>query len=491
MNLHYEIIFDKINIIENIQEYNIQTGGYDDMTQNQIINLWQNPDYNEKFINFYSLVSKYLRGIKFEVKDEWLIGLKLDSKRDFDNFMIYYINKLTNIIYKNVSVKKRIFYRGEHRKNFNYQKGDILFYSTFQSVSDSISTAFKFAETDNKDIKLLFVIEIPVGFHYKSLSTQLKTYDYKEKLIYLIDEKEYIVMPNTYYVIVDKFQIYNNVNVIKIRLYHQEYHQIIDSELYKEDKIFPQPDKFKNFNSGELNKFVRKSIKYQKMINILKSMKDYKIGKYFYYEMNDYNNLNMFNLDMSKINLIVEQINESNIKTKAEEIKKLGLGYYDSQIKNVSKYKTSIERINILLNTEFKTINNLVVYGGFYNVDTLFKKPEFIEYIKNKKINEEFEYKNILITHLEADKFLYGDIYNNDYPYKKVKKGNNTKLMYYKYLVKFYLSNVKICVSSTHDFEYKNNIILIPNYRMKIIEKNNKVNNFDLPYVEYKINLFS
>lgn len=491
MNLHYEIIFDKINIIEKIEEYNIQMGGYNELTQSEIINLWQNPDYNEKFINFYLLVNKYLRGMTLEVKDEWLIGLKLNSKKDFNDFMIYYINKLTNIIYKNVSVEKKIFYRGEHRKNFNYQIGDTLFYSTFQSVSTSISTAFKFGEIDNRDVKLLFIINIPEGFHYKSLTTRLKTYNYKEKITYLIDEKEYIVMPNTYYVIVDKFKIYNNVNVIKIRLYRQEYHQIINSELYREDNKLPKPEKMLNFNSPELNKFIKKSVRYQKMINKFNSMKSYQIGKYFYCEMNDYNNSNMFNLDMSVINKIVEEIDESNIKNKAEEIKKLGLGYYDYQIKNISKYKKRIERINILLNTQFKIINNLIVYAGFYNINTLFKKPEFIEYIKNKKINEEFEYKNILITHLEADKFLYKDIYNNDYPYKKLKKGNNTKLMYYKYLVKFYLSSVKICVSSTHDFEYKNNIILIPNYRMKIIEKNCKINNFDLSYIEYKIILFS
>jgi hypothetical protein len=489
MNSHYEIIFDKINIIEKIQEYNIQTGGYDEMPQNQIINLWQNPDYNEQFINFYSLVNKYLRRIEITIKDEWLVGLKLNSKKDFYDFMIYYINKLTNIIYKNISIKTEIFYRGEYRKSFNYKKGDVLFYSTFQSVTKSISTAFKFAQSTPPDIKILFVIEIPKGFHYKILSTRLKTYDYKQKITYMTDEKEYIVMPNTYYIIVDKFQIYNNVNVIKINLYHQEYYQIENEELYKPKIENQNSYKIKNFNCGELNKFIKKNVKYQKMILILNSMPDYKINKLFYKELNDYNNSNIFNLDMSLINQLITYTNESNIKNNAEEIKVLGLGYYDYQLKNVSKYKKRILRVNILLNTDFKIIKNLTVYAGYYNINDSFKNPDFIEWIKNKKINEEFDYSQILITHLVADKFLYNDIYNGDYPHQKIKKINNTKIMYYKYVVKFYLTNIKICICSTHNFEKDNNIILIPNYKMKIIEKNKKLNKFDLSYIEYKIHL--
>lgn len=491
MNTRYKIIFDKVNIIENIQDYNVQTGGFEEMAQNQIINLWQNPDYNEKFINFYSLVNKYLRGIEFKIKKDWLSALKLNSEIDFYNFMIYYINKLTNVIYKNVSDKKIIFYRGEHRKNFNYLVGDTLFYSTFQSVSESISTAFQFAETDNSDVKLLFVIEIPEGSHYKVLTTKLKIYDYKEKITYLIDEKEYLVMPNSYYVIVDKFPMYNNVNVVKLRLYYQKYHQIVNKELYRDETIYPKAKQFNNFNCGELNNFIKKSVKYQKMISGLKTMKDYQIGKYFYHELTNSNNSNMFNLDIGEINKIVNQMNESNIKDKAEEIKKLGLGYYDDQIKKVSYYKKKILRINIILNTEFKQIDNLIVYGGFYNLDPFFKKPEFIDFIKNKKINEEFEYKQILITNLESDGFLYNDIYNMDYPHKKINKGNNTKLTYYKYIIKFYLSNVKICICSTHYFKNKNDIILIPNYKMTITEINKKINRFELPYIEYKINLCS
>jgi hypothetical protein len=489
MDSHYKIIFDKINIIEKIEEYNVQTGGYEEMAQNQIINLWQNPDYNEKFLNFYSLVNKYLRGIELEIKSEWLSILKLNSKRDFYDFMVYYVNRLTNIIYKNVSDEKKVFYRGEHRKSFNYRIGDTLFYPSFQSVSSSLSTALKFAESDNSDVKLLFVIEIPRDSHYKVLTTKLKTHDYKKKITYLIDESEYIVMSNSYYVIVDKFPMYNNVNIIKMRLYHQEYYQITNNELYKEEVIYPTVSNLKNFNSQELNKFIKKSEKYQKMINVLNNMKSYQIGRAFYYEMTDSNNSSIFNLDVGAINKIVEQINNLNIGDKAEEIKTLGLGYYDYQIENILKYKKRIQRINLIVNTEFKPIDKMVVYGGFNNWNREFKKPEFVEFIKNKKINEEFEYDKILITRLEPDGFLYEDIYNMDYPHKKIQKGTSTKLIYYKYVVKFYLSNIKICICSTHDFEDKNNVILIPNFKMKIIERNEKINRFKLPYIEFKINL--
>jgi len=488
MNTQCEIIFNKINIIDNQISYDTQEGGYEEINYSKVIDLWQNPDYNETFINFYSLVNKYLRGTKIEVKSEWLTALKLQSTKDFYDFLTYYINKLTNIIYKNVSSEKKIFYRGEARKIFNYKVGDILFFSTFQSVTTSISTAYKFSESVT-DTKLLFVIEIPKGFHYKALHTKLKYYDYKEKITQIIDEKEYIIMPNSYYMILEKTKIYNNVNLIKLKLCQQKYYQITDSKLYDAENIILKNDNPNNFSTRELNKFMEKSFKYQQMINVLMSMKDYQINKKYYNELNDDESDNIFNLDMDLINKINEQITSYNTKEKLEEIKSLGLGYYDYHLKNISKYKKKIEAINIIINTDFKKIDNFAVYSGFYNIDSHFKKPKFIEFLKNKKTGEEFEYDKIIISHLEAGKFLYEDIYNNDYPHRKMKKGNNTKLVYYRYLIKLNLKNIKICVCSTHYFEYTNNVILIPKYKMTIIKKTKKYNRHDLPYILYEIDL--
>ena len=488
MDKQCKIQFEKINIIENQIDYSIQEGGYSEMTQNQMIELWQNPDYNETFIDFYSLVNKYLRKTEIEVKSEWLVALKLHSNKDFYDFLVYYINKLTNIIYKNVSTEKKIFYRGENRKSFNHRVGDILYYPTFQSVSTSISTAYKFSESVT-GTKLLFVIEIPSGFYYKPLYTHLKMHNYKEKITQIINEKEYIIMPNSYYVILEKNKIYGDVNVIKLRLCEQKYYQITNSKLYEPEELILKNDKIKNFNSKELNNFINDSVKYQQMVNVLISMKEYQIHRNFYNEMNNDELSNIFNVDIVSINKISAQISNLNIKEKLDEIKNLGIGYYDHELTKISKYKKKLDRINIIINADFKRMDKMTVYAGFYNLTNKFKKPDFIEFINKKKSGEEFEYDKILTTNLELSKFLYEDIYNNDYPHRKLKKNNITKLVYYKYLVKFNLKNVKLCVCSSHSFESYNNIILIPNYKIKITEKIKKNNKYELPYILYKIDL--
>jgi hypothetical protein len=490
MKDNYEIIFNNLNIIENQKEYDIQTGGYDELKHNQIIELWQNPDFNSKFLNFYVIVNKYLRGLELEIKPEWLSILKLHSKTDFTEFMIYYVNRLTTIIYKNLSTTKRIFYRGENRKNFYQGIGDVLFYSTFQSVSSSLSVAYKFAESHEKVIKILFVMEIPEKNHYKELTTKLKLYNYKKKITTIIDEKEYLIMPNSYYVIVDKFNIYNDITIVKLKLIKQDYFQIKNNELYEQQTIIPKQKDYKNFNSSELNNFIKLSQIYKKMIDKLNSLNLYKIDITFYQEIYDSNNNNLFNLDMELINNIVSQIDDLNIRKKAEEIKNIGLGYYNNQIKKITEYKKHIDRINLIVKTDFNSIKYLEVYAGYYNINTAFKIPEFIEFLKKQKFNQEFEYSKILITNLESNKFLYNDIYNADYPRKKLKNNNNTKQIYYKYLIKFELFNTKICVCSEHFYENDNNVILIPNFKMKITEIKDLYNKFELPYILYKISVF-
>lgn len=492
-NTNYEILFNKVNIIEEFKEYNVQNGGYNELKHNQIIELWQNPDYNNKFLDFYTIVNRYLRGLELDIKSEWLSILKLHSKLDFYEFMNYYINKLTNIIYKSLSDTTdaiKIFYRGEYRKSFYQDVGDILFYSNFQSVTSSLSVAYKFAEYHKKVVKLLFVIKIPKGFHYKKLITKLKFYNYKKNIITINDEKEFLIMPNTYYVITDKFTIFDNINVIKMRMIKQDYYQIENNKLYEQHNIIPKTRDYKDFKSLELNNFIKLTQNYKKMIDKLNYMNSYKIAEPFYNELNDPNNNDLFNLDMDLINSIVLQINNFNFKEKIEEIKKIGFGYYDNHIKNIREYINRIDRINLIIKTDFRPIKHLQVYTGYYNITNTFEKPEFIEFLKKQELNQEFEYSKILITRLEPNKFLYNDIYNTDYPRKKIKKNNNTKQMYYKYLIKLNLTNTKICVSSIHKYENDNNIILIPNLKMKITEIKKMHNRFNLLYTFYEINVF-
>jgi hypothetical protein len=81
-------------------------------------------------------------------------------------------------------------------------------------------------------------------------------------------------------------------------------------------------------------------------------------------------------------------------------------------------------------------------------------------------------------------------MYNTDYPRKKIKKNNNTKQVYYKYLVKLVLTNIKICVCSKHNYETDNNVIIIPHFKMKITEVKKLYNKYKLPYIFYQINVF-
>ncbi len=490
--MNFEILFNTLNIIETQKEYSLQTGGYDELKNNQIIELWQNPDFNEKFINFYTMVNKYLRGIQINVDEKMLKILKLNSKKDFFDFMIYYINKLTNIIYKNPSSKTEIFFRGEFRKNFNYEIGNILFYSTFQAVSQSISTAFKFSQGTSKNVNLLFVIEIPKDFYYKILTTKMKSHNYKEKTTQYIDEKEILIMPNSYYIVVDKFTIYNNTNVIKIRLIHQEYYQIRNNELYKEDNYIPDYKTLKNnkkFNSKELTNFINLSKKYKKMIDFLNLLDAYKTSMDFYKILNDSNLNNLFNIDIDEIIKKVSLINGYNFREIANEIKTMGIGYYNYHLTKINEYKERINTIKLLINIDYNTINKLNVYAGFYNYDTSYKIPKFIDLLKKQKINKEFIYDKILRTRYNSDIYLYDDIYNLDKPNNKIKKNNKTSLLYYKYLIKFNIYQTKICVCNIHEYKNDDNIILIPNFKMKIINIQKLMNKYNLEYYYYEIEL--
>lgn len=479
----YSLIINNDNIIE--IQYNNQFGGYETINNSQVINLWQNPDYNGKFINYYSLVNKYLRREKIKIESDYLDGLKIKTQDEFYDFMIYYTNKLTNIIYKNTSTEKEIFFRGEHRKEFNYKVGDTLFYPTFQSVSASVSTAYKFSEYESR-IKILFVIQINKGFHYKALTTRLKIYNYARKITKYIDEKEYLLMPNSYYTIVEINMIEQNFLIVKLDLFFQDYYQIDNRELYEQKNLV---NPVKKFNSSIADNFIKKYFQYKKIIEKLNSMEKYKIAKKYYDELIDEERADIFNLPIEQIQLISQTINILNIKEKVKEIKDLGLKFYKKIVSDISKYKESILTIQMIRAIEYNSVNNLSVYIGFNNYDKNFNRPKFVNLVKQNEKNIKFSYERILITNLTDKKFLYSDMYNDEYPHCTLKKKSNSKLIYYKYLFKLNLSNVKICVCSSHYYEYENNIILIPNFSMEIINKTKLLNKYDLEYEYWEINV--
>ena len=182
---NYSIKFTNNHIIENILvNSHIKTnklfGGRinNNYTSNEIINLWQNPDYNEKYLDFYKLVNMYLLNKEFKIKQDYLDAIKVKTSDEFYDFIIFFIKKLTNIIEKNISDKDVILYRGEARTEFNYEIGDVLFYPTFQSVTSSIAIAYKFSNCSNIEnnkpcVKILYVLELPANSYYKKLDTMM------------------------------------------------------------------------------------------------------------------------------------------------------------------------------------------------------------------------------------------------------------------------------------------------------------------------------
>jgi hypothetical protein len=478
------------NIIETQYEQYVQSGGYEEMTHNQIIHLWQNPDYNKQFINYYSLVSKYLRKEKFVIRPSYLQGLKIKTNNEFYEFMIYYINKLTNIIYKSTSQEKKYFFRGEHRKNFNYKVGDTLFYPSFQSITTSISTAYKFSESGSKsEIKLLFVILIDKGFHYKTLTTRLKLYNYKDNITKYVDEKEYLVLTNSYYTITEIITLEVNFFIVKLKLFYQEYYQIENGKLYEQSDL--SVSKIETFTEPKIKEFIVNYHQYKKLLTKLSSLSEYEISDKYYSLLSNVNLSNIFVIPIDLISKISQSINTLNIKEKALEIKELGLGYNDGELDKVSNYMEKILSIVMIRNIEYKSVKKMTVYCGHYNLNKFFKKDPFVQYIKKAKNNELQIYNDIIITNLSDNKYLYSDIYNNEYPHTKIKKDSNIKLMYYKYHFKFNLSDVKISVCGTHNYESQNNIILIPNFSMEIINKKKFLNKYNLKCELYEINVKS
>ena len=336
---------------------------------------------------------------------------------------------------------------------------------------------------------MLFIIEIPDGYHYKKLTTDLTLYNYKDNIETMINEQEYIVLPNSYYVIVDIFTIVNDVKIIKLRMIRQDYYQMKNNTLHYPEIIYPQPHELKNFESEEISNFIKLCYQYEKMINELNLLKSYEINNKLYLELVNSDQDNLFDLDIDLIETISKEIDESNKLEKLYEIKKLGFGYTDYDITHINYYLESIKMIKFIKQMEFKSIKKLKVYSGYFNSNELFEKPPFIELIKKQKIYEEFEYYKILIGQMNCEKFLYNNIYYLDYPYKKIKKNNKTKLLYYKHLIEYNMENTKICVCSKHHLERYNNIILIPNFKMKITEIKKCKNKYNLSYILYKINI--
>ncbi|AYV80169.1 MAG: hypothetical protein Gaeavirus13_11 [Gaeavirus sp.] len=461
-----------------------QSGGFKNHTHHEIISLWQNPEYDNKYLNFYNLVNLFLRKKPIKIKKHYLESLNVINKDELRDFIIYYINRLSKIINNNISTNTIILFRGEHRLTFNQQIGDVLFFPTFQSASTSISTAYQFSHTSKNETQLLFVIQIPDKFRYKKIRTKLKLHDKTNKITTTLDEKEYIILPNSYYIITDKQIIYKDVHVIKMKLFFQDYHIITNNVLYKQQEIYPKNKQ--NFDSPVLNDFKILTHYYKRMIYLLNKLDAYSVPTQIFEILQNESHQNIFQLDLTPISSFRELITQDNLKNYAQQIANIGIGL---EITNIEKYKKKLSALSKIPNYQFKTIESITLYAGFTNVDYLLKEREFISIIKKHKI---INYNKIIITSLIPNEYLYDDIYHDEHPHKKIRRDDaprSEKLYYYKYIIEINVTNTKICICKEHVYDWQNNILLIPNFDIVVKSKEHKKNKFGLPYILYKIDL--
>jgi len=497
----YSIKFTKNHIIENIIINSDLTkkliGGRinDDYSNEEIIGLWQNPDYNKKYLDLYKLVNMYLLNKEFKIKQEYLDAIKVNSNEEFYDFLNYYINKLSNIIAKNISDKDIILYRGEARHEFNYGIGDVIFYPTFHSASSSISVAYKFAECWNIEIdkpcvKILYVFDLPAKSYYKKLDTLLQTYNYDHNITYLIDEKEYLIIPNSYYVIVDKQIIYNNVIVIKMKLIFQDIKKDNkDFKSYVPLKLIPTNEQLDYFTDKKLDHFKQLTENYSDMVNIILSMSEYNVSIDIYDILYLEKYSNLFNLDIKQIYKLSKDINEINIKNIAKRIRKLGIEYTNYELSNSKNYIKKIDTMYNIISYNFKIINDINLYVGFNNINRLFEEDTFIKKISKLNTNDRLIWDQILVTQLIPSKYYYNDIYNDDYPRMNIIKDNKKVLRYYSHVIEFVIDKAKICICNNHYHDFENNIIIIPKNNCILLSKEIKYNKFNLQYNYYKISL--
>lgn len=73
--------------------------------ENNIFSLWQNEIYNNVPLIFYSVINKYLWTGEIKISNDKLVSLSI-SRKDFENFVIKYINELTKILYKQKNKQK-------------------------------------------------------------------------------------------------------------------------------------------------------------------------------------------------------------------------------------------------------------------------------------------------------------------------------------------------------------------------------------------------
>jgi hypothetical protein len=437
------------------------------ITIKQILKLWQEPEYNGVVVNLYEFVNNWLRGEPIDVTDDVLRAFSFENKERFIEFLKLYSSKLYRYILKHRSTEYKVFYRGEHRKDYDGQIGDEIFYKNFHSASKDICLAFGMSSNIENHKRIMFVIYLPIGSSFLELKTKMITYNKKDNIKEIHNENEIILPMNSKYIIINKEKL-GDVSVYKITP---------TGEYFKDDKYDIFKENFK---------------KYWKIINKLRTLKRYFINENLFDLLSDSNIDELFNKpdNINKMINICEKIKpEDDIKYIAESLKELGIGYYDHELKYRDYYLSKVCSIKYLPQTKFKFYNG-IVYVGYLNFNKLLQKYKFIEYLENNKTDI---YNNILIGQLTDDLFAYNSI-GRCKSTQELERDNKKILIYYKYICRINLKKIKIGVcekinSNNFDF-YQTYVLILPAFKItidKIKKMRNKYGNriiyYDLTFI--------
>jgi hypothetical protein len=468
-----------------------------------ILRLWQSPSYKKADIGIFYIVNKYLLNKKLDEDDQFIKNvmdvLKLNFNK-FHKFLVEYINRLSSLLFLNNNklTDSIILYRGEGRKKFDHKVGDILTYNTFHSTTTKIELAagFSHIHTSKKFKRILFCIKYNAGAYCKKLTTKMSYYDSFTKVHVNINEFEYLVPPNSYYCITD-INNSNGIIFVKMRLILQD-HSILTTDSFYKNKLINKT--CKNFNDTAINKFIGKLEDDKLNYKHLRKMKKYHINEALYDVLTSYAHRGIFGMDLDKAKSIILKFkskydpkNNKNILKLIKKLYEIGLrvarhtdiiftkDYYKYI---VSRYK-SILKLNI---NKFKSISK-TLYVGYHNVDLAMDKYEFVNELNNN--NGTFNnYDKILIAQLTNKCFLY-DCADEFEPTVGLKKNDKSINQYYQHIIKLKLYDVKIAVCKIQKYPHQNSIIILPPFLWKLNKKTKKVNKFGKTIYFYDIELFT
>jgi hypothetical protein len=468
------------------------------LSNKDIVNLWQTTIHNKKSISLYYIVNQYLLTKKLNEDYQYKHAMKVlkVSKKDSFSFIINYINRLTSILFKSSNKLQSgiILYRGETRKHFNYKVNDIITYNTFHSATSKIEIGVGFTQnfehTNHK--RVLFCIKYDAGAYCKKMTIGMTYYTSSSRVTTSVNEFEYLLPPVSHYCITEITKIGTDILCVKMRCLEQK-HLLLTLDTFYNDE--PTAKKCKNFEDRTIQKYENILNASAKKFRQIVKMKKYHISEPLYDVLQMGKNGSIFTLDLKKVNKLFSKLDakydphqSKNVIQIIKKIKKVGMEILPSVTSefDYNFFYTRMKSINNLDINKFKSIS-MTCYSGYCNVDQNIKPYHFVTMINT---NDVMTYDKIILAQLDASCFLY-ECDEISEPHVVLSKDNKKILQFYQHIIKLNLHDVKIAVHSNPKYMYQSNIIILPPFRYELNKKTKSVNKLGHVIYHYDIELYN